>query len=571
MFSQCQNLAKLDAYTRKRVHLIKLHHDRAFAITKEDKVLAIGDNSAGLLGLGHYNPVATFEEIDELGDKTVQEITCGLAHNLALTKTGNIWLWGEFRIDGKLLVRYDTPIHQTGSFVAIVSGAQHSLALDEHRRVWMFGGSGLCEPIHVLGLFGFTITKIECGSFHSVALTDHGQVLVWGSNEFNQLGLGKDIQRQLLPIELKVVDCEQVIRFKSMACSTKTSVFLSEHGELYCTGGRHLLGVRCMCGLLRPMAQVCFESIEVISYKLCDQHFHYDKLFIARACTGTFYVWGWLRNEGDNGGLPTKVEASTIEEVIATFSVFWSFPKMLKNPEPEEFDEQEQICKEEINSAEEFLITFEEPEIIATNYPLSASTSLVAKLANMFDSADLTDFVFRIPSKSGCDYIFAHRVVLMAASNYMCSQLLDEWRDYDMIVLRRFSYDIYYEYIRFLYQGEARCNTIGSCWELYHLAISNGERELRQYCCQAFVENFASSYNCMHLYRWLADKGCYQDMEARVAQFIHRNHIEVPGGVSSLSCPTTTDDNNNFEGLVDDNNNNNTSDAHQTDLAGRLA
>lgn len=49
----------------------------------------------------------------------------------------------------------------------------------------------VCIPIKLNN-----VTKIECGTFHSMALTKSGHLYTWGSNEYGQLGIGLQPKRK---------------------------------------------------------------------------------------------------------------------------------------------------------------------------------------------------------------------------------------------------------------------------------------------------------------------------------------------------------------------------------------
>ena len=44
------------------------------------------------------------------------------------------------------------------------------------------------EPIEALK--GFSITRVACGDFHSLAQTHRGHMFAWGDNSYGQLGVG---------------------------------------------------------------------------------------------------------------------------------------------------------------------------------------------------------------------------------------------------------------------------------------------------------------------------------------------------------------------------------------------
>lgn len=89
------------------------------------------------------------------------------------------------------------------SVVAIASGRSHTLFLmkkiNEDRKIVLSCGSndrqqlgriGFWKRIEeVSGLENQDVSKIACGTSHSLVLTELGQIFSWGSNIFGQLGL----------------------------------------------------------------------------------------------------------------------------------------------------------------------------------------------------------------------------------------------------------------------------------------------------------------------------------------------------------------------------------------------
>ena len=54
------------------------------------------------------------------------------------------------------------------------------------------------------------ITKVSCGWNHTLALTEHGRVFVWGSNMFGQLSLSEINKQSNIPSELPPQVCKLV-------------------------------------------------------------------------------------------------------------------------------------------------------------------------------------------------------------------------------------------------------------------------------------------------------------------------------------------------------------------------
>ena len=83
--------------------------------------------------------------------------------------------------------------------VDIQGGIDFTLALDKSGQVWSFGGNeyGQCGqgtdsqecpiPIMIEGLKKFKIVQIQAGQYHGMGLTNDGQVLSWGYNDYGQV------------------------------------------------------------------------------------------------------------------------------------------------------------------------------------------------------------------------------------------------------------------------------------------------------------------------------------------------------------------------------------------------
>jgi alpha-tubulin suppressor-like RCC1 family protein len=117
---------------------------------------------------------------------------------LALLPDGSVWQWGE--VQGGVLS--DVPVEVPGlvEITALSSGLNHNLALGSDGQVlaWGLDSSGQLGPNgglqpHTLPVSVTGITDaiaVSAGEQHSLALTHDGRVLVWGSNQQGQFGLG---------------------------------------------------------------------------------------------------------------------------------------------------------------------------------------------------------------------------------------------------------------------------------------------------------------------------------------------------------------------------------------------
>ncbi|XP_024526793.1 ultraviolet-B receptor UVR8 isoform X1 [Selaginella moellendorffii] len=197
-------------------------------------------------------------------------VATGGRHTLSLTDTGQVWSWG-YGGEGQLglgtrmrTVSSPQPIplepstywlrkgnragavKPPGSYiVGIACGGRHSAILTDGGAVLTFGwglygqcGQGSTEdelsPNYVSSLGGLHVTAIASGLWHTLCITDTGEVYAFGGNQFGQLGVGGD-HSETLPklVEAAVLEDECA---KSVSCGARHSAITTEKGKVFCWG-----------------------------------------------------------------------------------------------------------------------------------------------------------------------------------------------------------------------------------------------------------------------------------------------------------------------------------------------
>jgi len=147
----------------------------------------------------------------------------GHSHHVLVRPDGSMWSWGANDF-GQLGVGNNTPslvpieIGSGNTWIEVVRGQFHNLALDEFGRVWSWGANsdgqlGLGHtfdsesPTLVSGLNG--IDSIGSGAYHSFAVSVSGNVYAWGRNKSGQLGDGTNTNSST-PILLSVANIDMV-------------------------------------------------------------------------------------------------------------------------------------------------------------------------------------------------------------------------------------------------------------------------------------------------------------------------------------------------------------------------
>ncbi|XP_076364039.1 uncharacterized protein LOC143253679 isoform X2 [Tachypleus tridentatus] len=166
----------------------------------------------------------------------VKSIDVGEKHTLLLSKDGGVYL---------LQSLYPIPLSVPCKVTAVSCGKEHSLLLSENGTVLTFGlgsrgqlGHGtldaVAEPRVVEALEGLIVTTVAAGGWHSAALTDSGDLYLWGWNESGQLGFPREvISFQTFPGFLEFPDDQ---RIKSVACGSRHSAAITADRTLWCWG-----------------------------------------------------------------------------------------------------------------------------------------------------------------------------------------------------------------------------------------------------------------------------------------------------------------------------------------------
>ena len=169
-------------------------------------VMSWGDNSAGELGNGTLTPSTTPVAVG--GSGSIQAISSGGRHVLALTSSGTVLAWGNDTAgqlgNGAASANGDAENPATVSGLTgvtqVSAGAEHSLALLSDGTVEAWGdnshgelGNGTTTssdvPVPVTGLTG--VKYVAAGQEYSVAVLTNGTVMTWGDGGNAQLGDGK--------------------------------------------------------------------------------------------------------------------------------------------------------------------------------------------------------------------------------------------------------------------------------------------------------------------------------------------------------------------------------------------
>ncbi|XP_039074363.1 probable E3 ubiquitin-protein ligase HERC6 isoform X1 [Hyaena hyaena] len=175
-----------------------------------------GDNSRGQLGRRGVQRDERPKPIQGLETLRVEQVSCGKEHSLAVCYKGRVFAWG--------------------------AGSEGQLGIGEFKEINII-------PRKIKTLTGIKIIQVSCGHYHSLALSEDGQVFSWGSNSHGQLGLGKELPSQASPQRVRSLDG---IPLAQVAAGGAHSFALSLFGTSFGWGSNNA-GQLAFCGNNAPV------------------------------------------------------------------------------------------------------------------------------------------------------------------------------------------------------------------------------------------------------------------------------------------------------------------------------
>ena len=178
------------------VKLIACGKRHVIIVAYSFQVFSVGSNESGQLGLGDRVDRKAPREVNFLSEKFVNSISSGPQHCCAISKTGQLFSWGDSRYgqcgQGEKGI-FTTPCRvnfeerNAGFRIQDVScGEQHTLAIDSQGALWSWG-SGLATglgqgdeeilvPKMVTKMSKKRVVQIACGKYHSIALVQDASI-----------------------------------------------------------------------------------------------------------------------------------------------------------------------------------------------------------------------------------------------------------------------------------------------------------------------------------------------------------------------------------------------------------
>ena len=272
------------------------------AVSSNGTLWTWGDGGGGRLGHAdrepRQRPTRLLKEL--FGGTPAVMVACGDKHTLVTTVSGGVWscgCGGEGRLghgdceERLILTNVQAECFGGDKIVYVAAGQAHSAAVGAAGKVYTWGdGSGgrlghddgtmyqedKLVPTEVVGktqrnaLSGVKVVMVSVGLAHTVAVSEGGNLYVWGAGKYGLLGLG-DTDDRMTPTKVAKFGSSDPVLM--VACGQVHTLAVTKHGEMYSCG----LGQSCALGHNNEKDWLIFRRIKAR---------YFDKAKIVSAATG---------------------------------------------------------------------------------------------------------------------------------------------------------------------------------------------------------------------------------------------------------------------------------------------
>lgn len=178
-------------------------------INNEGHIFMTGSTLFGKIGITtNVSNFRNLRRMEEMNKHFIIKVACGDYHTLALTDKGMLYSWGGrlwdktgHKAEGIHLIEH----LKKQKVIDIACGDFHSLAVDTEGLVYSWGGGkedknkgqlGHCnkkdvpQPVQLQFFKDKFVTKVACGDYHTMVMTNDNEIYAFGEGIYGQLGTG---------------------------------------------------------------------------------------------------------------------------------------------------------------------------------------------------------------------------------------------------------------------------------------------------------------------------------------------------------------------------------------------
>ncbi|KYN38601.1 RCC1 and BTB domain-containing protein 1 [Trachymyrmex septentrionalis] len=507
-----------------QIHMVFVYGtlgNEALIVTKDKMVYGLGKNVNGCLGIGDKDATLKPQKIEALCGKDIKTFAYGVGpHVLALTKEGKVYSWGSNNrgqlaqcvnkrsalqvISIPTLVQLATPEGSLSMkrIMNIACGSNHSVAITEDGEVYMCGDNHynqlgdienryfnspnneyLFRPQLVNdNLDRKKIVHVSCGGTFTIAITKSREVYSWGNNSFGQIGIRENYDRRKTP---QRVDLKEGLIVVKVVCGIEHTLALTDDKKIYAWGRNDdgQLGIGSKTTSCKPIMIKHETGIKWVDIAALNC----SNISVAVSEEGRVYVWG--NCHGESIVTPTVTPFSNMHDAIARYG-----PSVMH-----------------------------EPLILYAN----GEPGILESLKTAFNDSSTSDLKIQVEGQD----IHVHKAVLRIRSLHFKTMFQHNWKENNQSIIKpvQFSYTVYKAFLKYLYTDVIDL-PIEKTSELLDLAEEYCESNLKQHCIHMIKQGITIS-NVAHFYA-IAVKCNLQELEKFCVKF----------AINHMSAVTQTDD-----------------------------
>jgi uncharacterized repeat protein (TIGR02543 family) len=227
----------------EKIVTIKAATSHSIALTNQGRIFVWGDNSYGQIGDGRssavYYPKLLNLELQE--NEKATQIEVGDNHNVVLTSNSRIFTWGfnnSSQLGDGTTIDKKVPTLISNAFLSeneiitkIYSGSYYNYLTTSNGKVYGWGdnfygvlGNGTQDYLLQPTLITFnnllnseTFVSFDLGIYHSLGITNLGNIYSWGRNTLGRLGNGTNVDSYspVLVLINQLVENEYIVDFSA--------------------------------------------------------------------------------------------------------------------------------------------------------------------------------------------------------------------------------------------------------------------------------------------------------------------------------------------------------------------
>ncbi|KAH9414330.1 RCC1 and BTB domain-containing protein 1 [Dermatophagoides pteronyssinus] len=396
------------------------------------------------------------QQINILNDKKIIQVDSGHDFVVVLTDDGLVYLASD---NSNWKTNNTFRLISTGNdrFEMIACGMFHLLLLRQDGTVFALGdnrygqltGNSDSAYVTVVNTGLNNVKIIACGGCHSLALTNTNQIYSWGWNKYGQLGLG-DTNDRTIPSLVSFPDGSIDSPIKNIVAGARHSLFLLEDGQIFgCGYGQHLINDNEQDA--KVPTKIPIENVQSMA---CT---NYYLISLALDHSSHYYEWGRLN----------KKELLPLKKLDGQLKSFAAASVM------------------QYKSSITYGLT-------STIYSFESYDTI--SIIGLLDNPDNYDVKFVIDDKR----ILARKCYLKMSSKYYNRMFSGDWQENDQVIIKDYSYDIYYSYLVMLHTGRIRFNQ-SNIAKLIDLANCYGDERLMKHCRTFIRRDLNKQTLCIYL------------------------------------------------------------------------